>query len=105
MLKGIKKDIFNRKFYQKNELKRNVSKYIFFLILNNDCFSDLEKQKILFFFNRKKKSSSISKTKIVRHCVFNKRSRVSSRSFGVSRSLFRELLLQGVFPGYTKAVW
>lgn len=46
-----------------------------------------------------------SKTKIVRRCIMHNRARSSTRSFGISRIKFRELLQFGIIPGYKKSVW
>ena len=46
-----------------------------------------------------------SKTVITRRCILNNISRTSIRKFGISRTVFRELLQFGVIPGYVKAVW
>lgn len=52
------------------------------------------------------KNYRYSKTKMIRHCVLTGRSRGSLRNLGgVSRVLLRDLLQQGVIPGYKKAVW
>jgi ribosomal protein S14 len=54
------------------------------------------------FFTNKKQSS---KTQIVRRCILNNRARGSIRSFGISRSVLRDMLSCGIIPGYKKCVW
>ena len=95
------KNIKARKSFEKIERVKKIEKFLFINLLN--ARSSLEVQKIFsFFFSKKKKHS---KTKITNRCVFNNRSRSTLRPFGISRTLLRELMQFGIFPGYSKAVW
>ena len=105
------KDIKNReKFFKKEILKIRI-KFLFTNILNEKNksleFSKFKKDKsaniLSYFYGLQRQKNS--KTRIVRRCIFNNRSRSSIRVFGISRSLFRELLNFGIIPGYIKAVW
>jgi ribosomal protein S14 len=53
----------------------------------------------------KKYNSTVSKTRIVRRCIINNRSRGVVRAFGISRILLKDYLVSGYIPGYVKAVW
>lgn len=46
-----------------------------------------------------------SLTRVRNRCVLTGRSRGNYRKFGLSRIKFRELALQGMIPGVTKASW
>ena len=46
-----------------------------------------------------------SKTRIRNRCAMTGRPRAFLRQFGLSRITFREMALQGLLPGVTKASW
>ena len=46
-----------------------------------------------------------SLTRVRNRCILTGRSRGNYRKFGLSRIKFRELALQGMIPGVTKASW
>jgi len=95
------KNIKARKSFEKIERVKKIEKFLFINLLNGK--SSLEVRKIFSFFFSKKKRHS--KKKITNRCVFNNRSRSTLRPFGISRTLLRELMQFGIFPGYSKAVW
>ena len=106
MLSSKIKDLKIRYEYYKKELLRKKLKFLFINSLNKELFLVNKKRHsslIKFFSN--KCQGRISKTKIVRRCVLTNRPRVSIRKFGISRPVFRELLQNGLIPGYIKAVW
>ena len=97
------KDVQNReKFYKKELLKKKI-KFLFTNLLNKNKQKQKNAKNVFFFLKLKNRKSS--KTKLLRRCIFNNRSKGSLRSFGISRILFREMLQFGVVPGYKKAVW
>jgi ribosomal protein S14 len=106
MLSSKIKDLKIRYSFYKKELLKTKLKFLFinslskeFSLVNKKRYSSLSKY---FALGRARR---ISKTKIVRRCIFTNRSRVSIRKYGISRSSFRELLQNGLIPGYIKAVW
>ena len=94
------KDLKKRKLYTSFEQRNLLLKVLF---INASSKNKLTLKKNLFFAACKNKL--FSKTKLVRRCLYTNRSRGSSRTFGISRCLYRELLGFGLFPGYKKAVW
>lgn len=94
------KDIKHRKNFLKSEFLKRKIKFLFINLLNKN-YTQKAKQ-AYFFFKLKQK---YSKTKIVRRCIINNRSKGSLRALGVSRIYLRELLQFGIIPGYKKAVW
>jgi ribosomal protein S14 len=96
------KDIKNRKQFFKKEFFNKKIKFLFINLLNKNKHLQQNSKQLDFFLKLKQKNS---KTKIIRRCIFNNRSRGSLRFLGVSRIYLRELLQFGVIPGYKKAVW
>jgi ribosomal protein S14 len=106
------KDIKNRKHFVNEEYKIKLKKFVFINTISRLNF--LKKSYRLglssfykaFYLNSFfKKRQSISKSKITRRCLINNRSKTVSRTFNLSRSIFRDLLQFGFIPGYKKAVW
>lgn len=95
------KDIKKRNQFFKIESKKKALKFVLINLLSKKNYPDLT---IGSFIKLNKKINKISKTKIVRRCIFNNRSK-SLRVFGISRSILRDMLSSGVFPGFKKAVW
>lgn len=103
MLSQQKKDKkLRQKFYTK-EISKIRLKFLFTYFLNKKTAQKDSSRIGDFFYNLSLKKNT--KTKIVRRCVLNNRSRGSIRAFGMSRIVFRELLNFGIVPGYSKAVW
>lgn len=96
------KDIKHRKQFFKRELLKRKIKFLFINLLNKNQNVHNKSKQLYFFFKLKQK---YSKTKIVRRCIINNRSRGSLRFLGISRIYLRELLQFGIIPGYKKAVW
>ena len=94
------KDLKNRKAFYLLEKSRVVDKFLFINILSKKL-----PQAKCFFSKKSLKIKNYSKTKIMRRCIFNNRSRGALRSFGISRIFLRELMQFGLVPGYSKAVW
>ena len=97
------KDIRNRESFFKKELLKRKIKFLFINLLNKNTKIQQNSKTIYFFLKLKNKKSS--KTKLLRRCIFNNRSRGSLRVFGISRILLREMFQFGIVPGYKKAVW
>ena len=97
------KDIRNREIFFKKELIKRKIKFLFINLLNKKNKTQQNSKNIYFFFKLKNKKSS--KTKLLRRCIFNNRSRGSLRAFTISRILLREMFQFGIVPGYKKAVW
>jgi ribosomal protein S14 len=102
MLSAKIKNIKARKNFEKVEKIKKIDKFLFINLLNKTNNS-VEHPKVFSFFLEKK--NKYSKTKITNRCVFNNRSRGVLRPYGISRTLLRELMQFGIFPGYSKAVW
>jgi ribosomal protein S14 len=98
------KDEKNRKLFNRLEKRKllNVFVLIYFLNKQNN-FCDKEKifAVLKSFFNEKHGF----KYRLNRRCVISNRGRGNLRNFGFSRMCFRELVLFGLIPGYSKAVW
>jgi small subunit ribosomal protein S14 len=103
MLLAKIKDIRNREIFLKKELLKKKIKFLFINLLNKNNKTRQNSKNIYFFLKLKNRKSS--KTKLLRRCIFNNRSRGSIRSFGVSRILLREMFQFGIVPGVKKAVW
>jgi len=97
------KDIRNREIFFKKELFKRKIKFLFINLLNKNNKTEQNSKNIYFFLKLKNRKSS--KTKLLRRCIFNNRSKGSLRSFGISRILLREMFQFGIVPGYKKAVW
>jgi ribosomal protein S14 len=104
------KDFNQRKKLLKLEYKLKSEKFVFINLISKLNFlkktrrlkrSSLYKSLYLSFFSKK----SGNRIKLTRRCLLNNRSKGVYRSFGFSRSIFRELLQFGLVPGYKKAVW
>jgi ribosomal protein S14 len=100
------KDIKNRGKFEKKELVKIQFKFLLRNLLNITSLDKNDYQRYLltkcFLIYSLTKAS---KTRVSRRCIFNNRSRITTRKFGVSRIIFRELLQSGVIPGFGKAVW
>lgn len=106
MLSSRVKDLKIRYAFYKKELLKTKLKFVFINSLNKELFSgDKKRYSSLTKFFVLKSTKRVSKTKIVRRCILTNRSRVSIRKYGISRPAFRELLQNGLIPGYAKAVW
>ena len=92
------KDLKNRKIFKKREILNISLKFMYTNFLNKN------KSPLKFQFLKEKYSYKASKTKIVRRCILNNRSK-SLRPFNVSRIKLRELLQFGIIPGYKKSIW
>jgi small subunit ribosomal protein S14 len=98
MLKSKVKDLKIRLIYHEYEKKNLIDKFIRINTLN-------KKTNAFCFFFKKFREKKNSKTRVIRRCVLNNRSRGTLRSFGLSRICLRGLLQFGQIPGYSKAIW
>jgi len=103
-MKYLKKKDIKRRFrfanIESNRLKLLFGKTV---ILNNPNINDEKKAKAkeLFDFTKKYKE----KTRILRRCPIVNRNKVSYKKIGISRIILKDMILQGILPGYSKAVW
>jgi ribosomal protein S14 len=93
------RDIKLRKEFQKKEFYNLSFKFIYTNFLNK--YKQLPKFEQYISLQKK----NFSKTKLVRRCILNNRSRGSIRPFNISRIKLRELFQFGLIPGYKKSVW
>jgi ribosomal protein S14 len=99
MLSQKIKDLNNRKKFKSKEIL-NLSLKFLYTNFSNKNVNTLKLAQI-----RAINQKNFSKTKIVRRCILNNRSRGSVRPFNISRIKLREMFSFGVMPGYKKAVW
>jgi len=98
MLFAKTKDVKIRNLFLKNERQNLSLKFVYTNFFNKNKKS----LKLRSFNNLKQKN--FSKTRIVRRCIINNRSRGSIRPFNISRIKLRELFQFGIIPGYKKSV-
>ena len=96
------KDLKNRKKVESKEFKNLAIKFLNSLLSNNPKFFSFQQR---YKFKIKKQQKLFSQTRLVNRCIITNRSRGVCRQFGISRILIRKLILFGVIPGYSKAVW
>jgi len=90
----------NKKFrlkFKQLELKNKIKKFIFIHYSNK--FDNRINLKNFSY------STKISKTKLKRYCILSNRSKGIFRSHSISRLCLKNLITQGILPGYKKAVW
>lgn len=92
------KDLKIRKQLKNKEILNISLKFLYTNFLNKN------KKALRFEQFQNIKQKNFSKTKIVRRCILNNRSRGSIRPFNVSRVKLRELFQFGIVPGYKKSV-
>lgn len=92
------KDLKIRKQLKNKEILNISLKFLYTNFLNKD------KNALKFEQFKNLKQKNFSKTKIVRRCILNNRSRGSIRPYNVSRVKLRELFQFGIIPGYKKSV-
>jgi small subunit ribosomal protein S14 len=106
MLSSKIKDIKLRNAVSKKECAKIIYKFIFRQFLRNKELNSAQKASIFsFFLRRQKKIGRISKTQLVNRCVLTNRGRAVLRPYGISRVILRDMILFGLLPGFTKAVW
>lgn len=106
MLSKKIKDIKNRQKIYKEEILKTQTKFLFRYLLNNSLLKKNHKLYSMLVLSFLKSSlTNFSKTMVTRRCILNNRSKTALRKFGISRTIFRELLTFGVIPGFVKAVW
>jgi ribosomal protein S14 len=100
------KDLKRRKNFLKNEYKSKAIKYAFIKVASN--IKKLKKKKRFLLealYLKGKTKINANKTKIVRRCLLNNRTRNIYRPLNLSRSVLRNLIQFGLVPGFKKAVW
>lgn len=70
----------------------------------NDVTLDIE-ERLIFQKKLQKLSKNSSKVRLRNRCSITGRPRGVYRKFGLARNKLRELAMQGVVPGLTKASW
>lgn len=88
-----------RKILKKKELKNKSFKYVRINFLNKN------KKKFFIPYDNTLLAKNGNKTRLVRRCVFNNRSRGLTKPYNISRIKLREFLQFGIIPGYKKSVW
>ena len=96
---SIQKNIMRQKLTQKCASKRKLLKSIIM-----DKTID-EKQRILATFKLAKMPKNSAKIRIRNRCELTGRPRGFYRKFKLSRLALRNLALQGMIPGLSKASW
>lgn len=91
------KDFHIRTQFHKKEILNLSLKFMYTNFLNKN------KNNLKFNSLKKKYVHKVSKTKLVRRCILNNRSK-SLRPYNISRIKLRELLQFGIIPGYKKSV-
>jgi len=104
LLKNIK-DLKLRQRFAAAESNRIVLKFLFTNYLNADNNLSTKQRAQVVKYLSGRLDKGVSKTKLVRRCVFTNRSRVSHRRFGISRIKLRELFALGVIPNVSRAIW
>ena len=99
------KDLNLRQSFATTENTRVVLKFLFTYYLNADNALSMDQRARIVKYLLGRLDKGISKTQLVRRCVFTNRSRVSHRSFGISRIKLRELFTQGIVPNVSRAIW
>jgi len=97
MLSKKLKDIKIRKKFVENELKNNLIKFVY------TNFYNYNKNEPKFGLFHNKKLKNVTKTKVVRRCIYSNRNRGTLRMFNISRIKFKELFRHGILPGYQKS--
>lgn len=97
MLAKKLKDIKIRSRFVDHELKNNLIKFVY------TNFYNLNKTEPKFGSFSTKKLKNVTKTKVVRRCIFSNRNRGNLRLFNISRIKFKELFHHGILPGYQKS--
>lgn len=93
------KDIKNRKYFSKAELKAKINKVLFINFLKTKTAkSGYLPQNFLKKVNSKQ-------TRINSRCLLSNNNRSMFKRFRLSRCKLRELVSLGKVLGYTKAVW
>ena len=100
------KDIKAREIFAKNEMLKKAQKFVFTNTLNKLLYEKKydEYAKACQYFAMQKVEND-SKTKIVNRCVATNRSRGAIRPFGINRVMLKDMLEQGLVPGWKKASW
>jgi ribosomal protein S14 len=98
MLSRKIKDLKIRKQLKNKEILNTSLKFLYTNFLNKN------KKALKFEQFKSINTKNFSKTKIVRRCILNNRSRGSIRPYNVSRVKLRELFQFGIIPGFKKSV-
>lgn len=88
----------------KTELKKNIAKFLFVQNHNNPALLNTDNS-AFYIRHLKQDWKARSKTRFVKRCVISDRARGVTSRFRVGRTKLRELLQQGVIPGWSKASW
>ena len=103
LIKHFKDSKLRHKYFLIEKLKV-INKYLFITFLcnpNNTTTSMFLPTKNLLFKN----SSLLCKTKLNNRCINTNRSRGVNRYYALSRLVLKNLMQEGLVPGFKKAVW
>jgi len=92
-----------RKKYNSLELNKNIYKFLFINILNNNSISN--KHVFRYLLNSKKFFLKISKVKIKNKCVITGRNNSVEKKMSLSRLQLRSMISFGLLPGFKKSIW
>ena len=102
MILKQKKDIRNRKFFKKLEIKKLITKFIIINLISNPTLIKNFNNKFLLYSEKIFKNSKI---KMNGRCILTNRKGSIDRKFLLSRIVLRDLMQFGIIPGFKKAVW
>ncbi len=95
----LEKDKNRRISFANKEVQRLI---LLYLIQNHKLSSA---QRLLLIMRLQKISRDSSLVRLKNRCVLTNRSKGIYRKFRLSRIRLREMLANGIIPGYKKAVW
>ena len=110
MILKQKKDIRNRKFFKKLEIKKLITKFIIINLISNPTLiknfkKDDDYETHIQFLLYSEKIFKNSKIKMNGRCILTNRKGSIDRKFLLSRIVLRDLMQFGIIPGFKKAVW
>ncbi len=95
----LEKDKKRRRAFSNKEVQRLI---LLFLIRNQKLSAS---QRLLLIQRLQQVSRDSSKVRLKNRCMLTNRSHGVYRKFRLSRIRLREMLANGLMPGYKKAVW
>jgi ribosomal protein S14 len=101
------RDIKTRNSFYRAEKLKKVKKFLFTNFLNSKKINNSFNRYCLLksFLKKRQKSNLKTRVRMSNRCIITNRNRSVLRPYGISRILLKDLMLFGVIPGYSKAVW